>query len=157
VYGATDGDASAADGEIPGYIRRYRERVVGSGRAPAGLRVHFERCSYSVADFDAVVRRAVDSLPSDLRESMSNVEIVVEDENPEDPDLFGLYEGIPLTERSSWDAGTLPDRITIYRRPLEEEFPDPEELEEEIRITVLHELAHYFGIDEDRLDELGYA
>ena len=74
----------------------------------------------------------------------------------EDPDLFGLYEGVPLTERSSWDAGTLPDRITIYRRPLQEEFRS-EELEEEIRITVLHELAHFFGIDEDRLDELGYA
>jgi predicted Zn-dependent protease with MMP-like domain len=158
VYGATDGDASAADGEIPGYIRRYRERVVGSGRAPAGLRVHFERCSYSVADFDAVVRRAVDSLPSDLRESMSNVEIVVEDENPEDPDLFGLYVGIPLTERDSAYAGVLPDKIEIYRLPLEEEFGhDAALLEEEIRITVLHELAHHFGIDDDRLDELGWS
>jgi predicted Zn-dependent protease with MMP-like domain len=111
-----------------------------------------------VADFDAVVRRAVDSLPSDLRESMSNVEIVVEDENPEDPDLFGLYVGIPLTERDSAYAGVLPDKIEIYRLPLEEEFGhDAALLEEEIRITVLHELAHHFGIDDDRLDELGWS
>jgi predicted Zn-dependent protease with MMP-like domain len=111
-----------------------------------------------VADFDAVVRRALDSLPSDLRESMSNVEIVVEDENPEDPDLFGLYVGIPLTERDSAYAGVLPDKIEIYRLPLEEEFGhDAALLEEEIRITVLHELAHHFGIDDDRLDELGWS
>ena len=107
--------------------------------------------------FEDEVRAALDSLPPKLAGALENVAVVIEDENPEDPDLFGLYEGIPLTERSSWDTGTLPDRITIYRRPLEEEFPDPAELEEEIRITVLHELAHYFGIDEDRLDELGYA
>jgi predicted Zn-dependent protease with MMP-like domain len=89
---------------------------------------------------------------------MSNVEIVVEDENPEDPDLFGLYLGIPLTERDSGYAGVLPDKIAIYRLPLEEEFGhDVEELEEEIRITVLHELGHHFGIDEERLDELGWA
>ena len=106
--------------------------------------------------FDEHVERALASLPADLRAAMSNVEIVVEDENPDDPDLFGLYFGIPLTERHDY-SGVLPDKIAIYRLPLEEEFPDPEELEEEIRITVLHELAHFFGIDEDRLDELGYA
>jgi predicted Zn-dependent protease with MMP-like domain len=87
---------------------------------------------------------------------MSNVEIVVEDENREDPDLFGLYLGIPLTERESY-AGVLPDKIAIYRRPLEEEFgDDPAVLEDEIRITVVHEIAHHFGIDEDRLAELGW-
>ena len=111
----------------------------------------------TVVSFEKHVRAALDELPPHLAQALENVAVVVEDEHPEDPDLFGLYEGIPLTERSSWDAGTLPDRITIYRRPLEEEFPDPKELEEEIRITVLHELAHYFGIDEDRLNELGYA
>ena len=88
---------------------------------------------------------------------MSNVEIVVEDENPEDPDLFGLYLGVPLTDRGSTYAGVLPDKIAIYRLPLEDEFADdPEALEEEIRITVLHEVAHHFGIDEDRLSELGW-
>ena len=107
-------------------------------------------------DFEDHVRRALESLPPDLRRAMSNVEIVVEDENPQDPDLFGLYDGIPLPERTSMDSGRLPDRIAIYQRPLEEEFPDPDDLEEEIRITVLHEVAHHFGIDEDRLSELGW-
>jgi predicted Zn-dependent protease with MMP-like domain len=111
-----------------------------------------------VTDFEEHVRRAIESLPRKLREAMSNVEIVVEDENPEDPDLLGLYLGIPLTERGSAYAGVLPDKIAIYRIPLEEEFgDDPAVLEEEIRITVLHELAHHFGIDEERLRELGWA
>ena len=82
--------------------------------------------------------------------------ISIEDENPEDPDLLGLYHGVPLTERGDV-AGLPPDTISIYRIPLEESFPDPDELRDEIRITVLHELAHYFGIDEDRLEELGYG
>lgn len=107
--------------------------------------------------FEDRVRGALDSLPGELREAMSNVEIVVEDENPEDPDLFGLYFGIPLTERGDY-SGVLPDKIAIYRLPLEEEFGnDPSVLEEEIRITVLHEIAHHFGIDDDRLAELGWA
>ena len=102
--------------------------------------------------------RAVDSLPPELRKAMSNVEIVVEEENPEDPDLYGLYLGIPLTERDTGYAGVLPDKIAIYRLPLVEEFgDDPEVLEDEIRITVLHEIAHHFGVDEDRLTELGWS
>ncbi len=108
--------------------------------------------------FEEHVQRALESLPPELRAAMSNVEVVVEDENREDPDLFGLYLGIPLVERDSTSyAGVLPDKIEIYRLPLEDEFgDDPAVLEEQIRITVLHELAHYFGIDEDRLEELGY-
>ncbi len=108
-------------------------------------------------DFEEHVRRAVESLPPDLRRAMSNVEIVVEEENAEDPDLYGLYLGIPLVERDSGYAGVLPDKIAIYRRPLEEEFgDDPDVLEDEIRITVLHEIAHHFGIDDDRLADLGW-
>jgi len=104
------------------------------------------------------VRTALDSLPPELSEAMSNVEIVVEDENSEDPNIFGLYLGIPLTERGGEYAGALPDKIAVYRLPLEDEFgDDPERLMEEIRITVLHEIAHHFGIDEDRLAELGWA
>ena len=107
--------------------------------------------------FEEHVERALASLPQELRRAMSNVEIVVEDENAEDPDLFGLYHGIPLTERGEY-SGVLPDKIAIYRLPLEEEFgDDPAVLEEEIRITVLHEVAHHFGIDEARLDELGWS
>jgi predicted Zn-dependent protease with MMP-like domain len=105
--------------------------------------------------FDDHVRAALDSLPPELARALRNVAVVVEDENPDDPDLFGLYEGVPLPERGD-EAGSLPDRIAIYRRPLEDEFPDPRNLEREIRITVLHELGHYFGLDEHRLAELGY-
>jgi predicted Zn-dependent protease with MMP-like domain len=107
--------------------------------------------------FEDHVRHALDSLPSELREAMSNVEIVVEDENRDDPDLYGLYLGIPLPERHDY-AGVLPDKIAIYRLPLEAEFGhDRELLEDEIRVTVLHEIAHHFGIDEDRLGELDWS
>ncbi|MEX0817295.1 MAG: metallopeptidase family protein [Gaiellales bacterium] len=108
--------------------------------------------------FEDHVRSALESLPAELRDAMSNVEIVVEDENRDDPDLFGLYLGVPLVDRGEGYAGALPDKIAVYRIPLEEEFGhDPEVLEEEIRITVVHEIAHHFGIDEDRLAELGWG
>ena len=108
-------------------------------------------------DFDEHVRRALDSLPADLRKAMENVEIVVEEENREEPDLYGLYDGVALTERDSGYAGALPDKISIYRRPLEEDFGhDSALLEDEIRVTVLHEIAHHFGVSEERLDELGW-
>jgi predicted Zn-dependent protease with MMP-like domain len=106
--------------------------------------------------FEQRVERAVASLPPELREAIQNVDISVEDELPGDPYCFGLYEGVPLPERGDW-AGAMPDRIRIFRLPLVESYPDPDELEREIRITVLHELAHYFGIDEDRLEDLGYS
>ncbi len=106
--------------------------------------------------FDEHVRRALDSVPPELARALENVAVVVEVEHPDDRDLFGLYTGVPLPERTSQDSGRLPDRIAIYRLPLEESFDDPDELREEIRVTVLHELAHYFGLDEDRLEELGY-
>jgi predicted Zn-dependent protease with MMP-like domain len=105
--------------------------------------------------FEDHVRAALDELPPHLAQAIKNVAVVVEDEHPEDPDLFGLYHGVPLPERGDM-GGSLPDRISIYRIPLEESFADPEDLREEIRITVLHELAHYFGLDEDRITELGY-
>lgn len=101
------------------------------------------------------MRAALDSLPPEIAGALRNVAVVVEGENDGDPDLYGLYEGIPLPERGDV-SGSLPDRIAIYRRPLEADFPDPEDLRREIRITVLHELGHYFGLDEDRLAELGY-
>jgi predicted Zn-dependent protease with MMP-like domain len=101
-----------------------------------------------VSSFDTHVRRALDALPPKIAAALENVAVVVEEENPEDPDLFGLFEVDEF----------MPARIAIYRRPLEEDFgDDPAQLEEEIRVTVLHEVAHYFGIDEDRLDDLGYA
>ena len=105
--------------------------------------------------FDDHVRAALDELPPHLAAALQNVAVVVEDENADDPDLLGLYHGVPLPERGDM-AGALPDKISIYRFPLEESFPDPNDLREEIRITVLHELAHYFGLDEDRIADLGY-
>ncbi len=99
-------------------------------------------------DFEAHVRRALDSLPQRIAAALENVAVVVEERNADEPDLYGLFE----------QSEYLPARIAIYRRPLEDDFgDDPAALEAEIRVTVLHELAHYFGIDEDRLDELGYG
>ncbi len=106
--------------------------------------------------FDDVVREALDSLPPELAAGLRNVAVVVEDEDPDDPDLYGVFVGVPLTEGGP-GPGDLPNRIAIFRRPLEDDFRDVDELREEIRITVLHELGHYFGLDEDRLAELGYA
>jgi predicted Zn-dependent protease with MMP-like domain len=108
-------------------------------------------------DFAEHVSRALDSLPADLRKAMENVEIVVEEANREEPDLYGLYDGVALTHRDSGYAGALPDKISIYRGPLVEDFGhDPALLEDEIRVTVLHEIAHHFGISDERLDELGW-
>jgi predicted Zn-dependent protease with MMP-like domain len=93
------------------------------------------------------VQRALDSLPPKFARALDNVALVIEDENAAEPDLYGLYEG---------GGEYMPDKVTIYRLPLEGDYPDEKELEAEIRITVLHELGHYFGLDEDRLGELGY-
>jgi predicted Zn-dependent protease with MMP-like domain len=107
-------------------------------------------------DFDACVAEAVESLPPELRESMSNVELIVDDEPPPGSRLLGLYQGVPLTARTSAYAGVAPDKITIYRRPLERLYgTDPERLRTEIRHVVLHEIAHHFGISDERLRELG--
>lgn len=101
-----------------------------------------------MAPFEEHVRAALDLLPPELAAGLENVAVVVEEQNAEEPDLYGLFDEQPY----------MPAKISIYRRPLVQDFGhDPKRLEEEIRITVLHELAHYFGIDEERLDELGYA
>ena len=105
--------------------------------------------------FDASVEAALDDLPPDLRQAMSNVEIVVEDEPPAGQPLLGLYQGIPLTLRTSAYAGVAPDKISIYSGPLERLYGhDPELLRRQIRRVVLHEVAHHFGISDERLVEL---
>jgi predicted Zn-dependent protease with MMP-like domain len=106
-------------------------------------------------DFEEHVKAALDSLPPQLAAGLENVAVVVADEHPGEPDLFGSFDGVPRTEQSSFGP-VPPAAITIYRLPLEDAFPQPADLEREIRITVLHELAHYFGIDETRIGELGY-
>jgi predicted Zn-dependent protease with MMP-like domain len=105
--------------------------------------------------FEAYAREGLDSLPPDLRAEMSNVEIVVEDEPPGGQPLLGLYQGIPLTRRGSFYAGALPDKITIYRGPLERLYgQDQETLRRQVRRVVLHEIAHHFGISDERLIEI---
>lgn len=107
--------------------------------------------------FDELVADALDLIPAELAAAFDNVVILVEDRNAEEPDLLGLYEGIALTERDSSYAGSLPDTITIYRRALLEMCESEEEVVDEVRITVIHEIAHHFGIDDDRLHELGWG
>lgn len=118
-------------------------------------------------DIRKEVARIIDRLPRQFREQLRNLEFVVEERpsrelllaeelDPEEDTIYGLYQGIPLPERSSLDAPILPDKITIFAEPLLEDFPDLEELREEIRLTVLHEIAHYFGMDEDAIEDLGY-
>jgi predicted Zn-dependent protease with MMP-like domain len=106
-------------------------------------------------EFEEVVVAAVESLPSELGNAMSNVELIVEDEPPPGQPLLGLYQGIPLTLRTTGYAGVPPDKITIYRGPLERHFGDDSELlRRQIRRVVLHEIAHHFGISDERLVEL---
>ena len=105
--------------------------------------------------FEEYAQDALDSLPADLRAQMSNVEIVVEDEPPPGQRLLGLYQGVPLTRRSSYYGGVLPDKITIFRGPLVRlHAHDPERLHREVSRVVLHEVAHHFGISDERLVEI---
>lgn len=115
-------------------------------------------------EFEAAVSDALDSIPARLAAAMDNVAVFIEDDyvsGPgEDPDtvLLGLYEGVPLTERDSWwDAGSLPDRITIYREPILEICASLEDVIHEVAVTVVHEVAHHFGISDERLHELGWG
>ncbi|MCY7402540.1 MAG: metallopeptidase family protein [Nocardioides sp.] len=108
--------------------------------------------------FNAMVGRALDDLPEDLARLVDNVVVLVEDEAPaDDPDLLGLYDGLALTERPANHAGMLPDRILLFRGPLLEVADTVEDLEEEVRITVVHEVAHHFGLDDARLHDLGWG
>jgi len=118
-------------------------------------------------DIRKEVARLVDRLPRRFREQLRNVEFVVEerpsrellleeDLDPEEDTIYGLYQGVPLPERSSLDPPLLPDKITIFAEPLLEDFPDLNELREELRLTLLHEIAHYFGMDEEEVEDLGY-
>jgi predicted Zn-dependent protease with MMP-like domain len=116
--------------------------------------------------FEALVTESLRGIPADLRRALDNIEVVVDDWPTEeqlaevdldsDDVLFGLYQGTPLPERSPMLPYTLPDVITIFQGPLEEECETEDEIREEVRRTVIHEIAHYFGFDEDRLAELGY-
>jgi predicted Zn-dependent protease with MMP-like domain len=108
--------------------------------------------------FEELVAEALDEVPEELLDLMDNVVILVEDDPPsEDPNLLGLYEGHALTDRGWSYAGVLPDRITIYRRPILRICDDEDDVVDEVAITVVHEIAHHFGIDDARLHALGWA
>ncbi|ORJ59479.1 metallopeptidase family protein [Mycobacterium simiae] len=107
--------------------------------------------------FDELVADALDLIPPQLAAAMDNVVVLVEDRHPDEPDLLGLYEGVALTERDSDYGGSLPDAITIYREALLDICDDEDGVVEEVAITVIHEIAHHFGIDDARLEELGWA
>ncbi|MGI8309360.1 metallopeptidase family protein [Saccharopolyspora hattusasensis] len=109
------------------------------------------------ARFEELVADALDLLPAEFAAAMNNVVVLVEDTHPEDPSLLGLYEGIALTERDSTYGGVLPDRITIYREPLLDMCADEEEVVDEVAVTVVHEIAHHFGIDDEKLHALGWG
>ncbi len=110
------------------------------------------------AGFEELVARALDGVPPELADLMDNVVVLIEPEPPaEDPDLLGLYDGVPLTERDSNYTFRAPDRIFVFRGPLTRMCESPEELVDEVRITVVHEIAHHFGIDDQHLHDLGYA
>ena len=116
---------------------------MADGEEPAGF------------DFDRAVEEALDALPDELRNAVSNLTVGVEQEPPDGAPLLGLYQGIPLTRRTSGYSGVLPDKITIYRGPLERLYGgDAELLHRQIKRVVLHEVAHHFGISDDRLREL---
>jgi predicted Zn-dependent protease with MMP-like domain len=122
------------------------------------------RARARAASFEALVDRAIAAIPPPYSEALREVAIVIEDEPSDeqledngidlDDSMYGLYEGVPRTDYAA-DWAASPNRITLFRVPLEEDFPDPRELEAEVRMTVLHELAHHLGIDDHRLDELG--
>lgn len=108
-------------------------------------------------EFEDLVSDALDEIPSKLTREMSNVVILVEPSHPDDPHLLGLYEGVALTSRTSDYGGFLPDTITIYRDSIIAICATPEEVREQVRITVIHEVAHHFGIDDEWLHQHGWA
>ena len=108
--------------------------------------------------FEELVSDALDLVPSELMSLMDNVVVLVEDESPAgEAELLGIYDGTPLTERGGWYSGSLPDRITIFRYPTLRICDTEQDVVEEVEITVVHEIAHHFGIDDERLHELGYS
>jgi len=113
--------------------------------------------SMSDAEFGELVDRAIDSLPPEIARGVQNIVVLVEPYDEQDPTLLGIYDGVALTERPANHAGMLPDRILIFREPLLEMCESHDEVVREVQITVVHEVAHHFGIDDQRLHELGYA
>ena len=107
--------------------------------------------------FEELVGDALDLIPAEFAQAMDNVVVLVDDRNEDDPHLLGLYEGVALTERTSDYAGVLPDRITLYREAILDVCDDEDDVVHEVAVTVVHEVAHHFGIDEATLHRLGWG
>jgi predicted Zn-dependent protease with MMP-like domain len=107
--------------------------------------------------FEELIGEALDTIPRELADAMDNVVVLVDDRNLDDPQLLGLYEGVALTERTSDYGGVLPDRITLYREAILDICDDEDDVVREVAVTVVHEVAHHFGVDEDTLHELGWG
>jgi predicted Zn-dependent protease with MMP-like domain len=107
------------------------------------------------AEFEALVAEALDGIPEEFARYLENVSVLVEDEPEDDEDLYGLYDGVPLSERTH-DFAAPPDRIIIYRGPLVRDFRSRKAIRRQIRLTIVHEIAHFFGLDERRIRRLGY-
>ncbi|MDT5014647.1 MAG: hypothetical protein QOD39_807, partial [Mycobacterium sp.] len=137
-------------GHRPASPCRHRRRCRCRGSSHVAVRMSPQR-------FDELVSDALDLIPAELAAAIDNVVVLVEGRNADEPGLLGLYHGVALTERDSWYAGSLPDTITIYRDALLEVCEDENEVVDEVAITVIHEIAHHFGIDDDRLHELGWG
>ena len=121
----------------------------------------------TIEEIEQEAARVLDRLPKKFRARLHNLAIIVEEcptraqlrsmgLNPKEDALYGLYEGTPLSDRSAFNPPLLPDRITIFADPLSRDFPDPDELRKQIRLTLLHEIAHYFGMEEGEIEDLGY-
>ncbi len=155
-YGGSGVRAGAQYGSARGNVV---DAAGARAAAPSGSVTHNGRVlEMTREEFEELVGEALDRIPPELTRLMDNVAVFVEDEPPaEDPDLLGLYEGTPLTERGEWYAGVLPDRITIYRGPTLRMCDTREDVVTETEVTVVHEIAHHFGIDDERLHALGYG
>ena len=138
----------------PAPLERAAYVVLGPARAWQAVAV----VEMEAAEFEQAVGDALDAVPAELMALLDNVVFLIEAEPPpDDPDLLGVYDGTPLTERGDGWAGALPDRITIFRGPLTRMCEDRDDLLDEIAVTVVHEIAHHFGIDDSRLHELGWG
>ena len=115
------------------------------------------RIAITTRRFEELVGEALDSIPPELTGAMDNVVVLVDDRNVDDPHLLGLYEGVALTERTSDYGGVLPDRITVYREAILDVCGDEDDVVHEVAVTVVHEVAHHFGVDEDTLHRLGWG
>jgi predicted Zn-dependent protease with MMP-like domain len=130
-----------------------------TGASPAGAMTRDNGTVLTIGrdEFETLVGEALDSIPRELAALIDNVAVFVEDEaDPPQPGLLGLYEGVPLTARGQWYAGVLPDRITIYRLPILRICQSRQDVADQVRITVVHEIAHHFGLSDGRLRGLGY-